>query len=60
MIFDKTGTLTLGKLKIDDIVSFDGKTKNEVLEIAAAVSSVSSHPIAGKNSRWESCYFFRN
>ena len=46
IIFDKTGTLTKGKLRIEEIFSFNKKSKDEVLELSAVVSSCSSHPIA--------------
>ena len=46
IIFDKTGTLTKGKLKIEDIFSFNGQTKEKVLYLAAIASSGSNHPIA--------------
>ena len=46
IIFDKTGTLTKGKLKIEDIFSFNGQTKEKVLHLAAIASSGSNHPIA--------------
>lgn len=46
VIADKTGTLTKGKLKVEDIFAFDDKNPEEVLELAAVVSSVSSHPSA--------------
>ncbi|WP_104992267.1 heavy metal translocating P-type ATPase [Deinococcus sp. NW-56] len=43
--FDKTGTLTAGKPRVTDVVS---RTlhQNEVLRLAAAVESGSSHPLA--------------
>ena len=40
--FDKTGTLTAGKPKVTDIVG----NRQEVLRLAAAVESGSSHPLA--------------
>ncbi|MCL4436374.1 MAG: cation-translocating P-type ATPase [Thaumarchaeota archaeon] len=46
VIFDKTGTLTYGKLKVSKIVTLNGFTEEQVLELAAAAESKSSHPIA--------------
>ncbi|BDP44711.1 ATPase (plasmid) [Deinococcus aetherius] len=43
--FDKTGTLTAGKPRVTDVVGLNvGRT--EVLRLAAAVESGSSHPLA--------------
>jgi heavy metal translocating P-type ATPase len=46
MIFDKTGTLTQGRLKVEEIISFNQKSKDEVLKLATIPASYSSHPIA--------------
>ncbi|MPY68026.1 cadmium-translocating P-type ATPase [Deinococcus sp. SDU3-2] len=43
--FDKTGTLTAGQPRVTDILG-QGLDKNEVLRLAAAVESGSSHPLA--------------
>ncbi|MFW9896235.1 MAG: heavy metal translocating P-type ATPase [Candidatus Thorarchaeota archaeon] len=43
--FDKTGTLTEGKLKIFDILSYNGVSKQDVISIAASLESLSEHPI---------------
>ncbi len=43
--FDKTGTLTEGKPKVTDIVGF-GYSEAEVLRLAAALETGSSHPLA--------------
>lgn len=44
--FDKTGTLTKGALVVERIDIFDGRSENEVLQIAAAVARFSTHPLA--------------
>ena len=43
--FDKTGTLTEGKLKIFEILSYNGASKSEVISIAASLEALSEHPI---------------
>ncbi|THF86744.1 cadmium-translocating P-type ATPase [Deinococcus sp. KSM4-11] len=43
--FDKTGTLTAGRPRVTDIVGI-GIDRSEVLRLAAAVESGSSHPLA--------------
>ena len=44
--FDKTGTLTEGKPALDLVVPAAGTTRDEVLRLAAALQSKSSHPLA--------------
>ena len=44
--FDKTGTLTAGKPVVTDVVALGGIQDADVLRIAAAVESHSSHPLA--------------
>ncbi len=46
VVFDKTGTLTKGNFKVTKIKATGGFTEDELLELAAAVESFSSHPIA--------------
>jgi Cu+-exporting ATPase len=47
IMFDKTGTLTSGRPRVTDIVPVDGgMSENDVLALAAAVESKSSHPLA--------------
>jgi Zn2+/Cd2+-exporting ATPase len=44
--FDKTGTLTEGKPKVTDVEPIGKITEKELLRIAAAAESGSSHPLA--------------
>ena len=44
--FDKTGTLTEGKPKVTDVEVFGELPREELLRIAAAAESGSSHPLA--------------
>ncbi len=46
MAFDKTGTLTEGKPKLAAIKTANGYGENGVLTIAAALETVTSHPLA--------------
>ncbi|AUN99108.1 heavy metal translocating P-type ATPase [Bacteriovorax stolpii] len=43
---DKTGTLTEGKLKVEKVVTFNSFSEKQALEIARAMESHSTHPIA--------------
>lgn len=45
VVFDKTGTLTKGKMQITDIISFNSKSEDEVLQMAASAESSSEHPL---------------
>ena len=44
--FDKTGTLTRGTPQVREVMGLDGLDAAEVLRLAAAVESGSSHPLA--------------
>jgi Cd2+/Zn2+-exporting ATPase len=44
--FDKTGTLTSGRPVVTDVVSLSVRGPDEILAIAAAVESLSEHPLA--------------
>jgi Cu2+-exporting ATPase len=46
IVFDKTGTLTEGRFGVSDLVAVGDRQENEVLRLAAALESQSSHPIA--------------
>ena len=46
MAFDKTGTLTEGRPKVAAIKTTDGYGENGLLTIAAALETVTSHPLA--------------
>jgi Cd2+/Zn2+-exporting ATPase len=43
---DKTGTLTLGKPEVQRVVALNGHTEEDVLRQAAAIESLSNHPLA--------------
>lgn len=43
--FDKTGTLTAGTPKVTDVIAFD-RSEADILKLAAALETGSSHPIA--------------
>jgi Cd2+/Zn2+-exporting ATPase len=44
--FDKTGTLTEGKPKVTDVIALGSASVDDLLRLAAAVESGSSHPLA--------------
>jgi len=46
VLFDKTGTLTKGSFGVDTIVPAEGKTRADVLIVAASVNNASEHPLA--------------
>jgi len=46
IVLDKTGTLTVGKPTVTDIKPVAGITEDELLDIAAAVSASSTHPLS--------------
>ena len=46
VVFDKTGTLTKGSFEVSEIISSEGFSSDELLYIAAAVESYSTHPLA--------------
>jgi Cd2+/Zn2+-exporting ATPase len=46
MVFDKTGTLTEGKLEVTDVLTLNGYSEKEILQIAGSLESKSKHPLA--------------
>ncbi|MAC18235.1 MAG: heavy metal translocating P-type ATPase [Phycisphaerae bacterium] len=46
LAFDKTGTLTRGRPALRQTVTAGGRTEEEVLRIASALSSESTHPLS--------------
>lgn len=44
--FDKTGTLTYGKPSVTDFLTYQAWSEEELLQIAASIESLSTHPIA--------------
>src|SRR5690625_759186 len=47
IVFDKTGTLTQGEPQVTDVWTVEGVSGDELLRLAAAVETRSSHPLAG-------------
>ncbi len=46
VILDKTGTVTTGRMELIDVITEEGSTRSEVLEVAGALEDASEHPIA--------------
>ena len=46
VVFDKTGTLTKGNFQVSDIISHNGFSREQLLELAAKAESGSNHPVA--------------
>ncbi|MDD5031373.1 MAG: heavy metal translocating P-type ATPase, partial [Rhodoferax sp.] len=46
VVFDKTGTLTVGHARLTDFLVDDPAEQNDLLSVAAAIQSGSSHPLA--------------
>ncbi len=44
--FDKTGTITIGRPEVVNVVSLNGLPEEDLLRLAGAIESRSSHPIA--------------
>ncbi|UPK72191.1 heavy metal translocating P-type ATPase [Chitinophaga filiformis] len=45
LAFDKTGTLTEGRPKLTNIISLNGASEEELLQLTVAVESLSDHPL---------------
>lgn len=45
IVFDKTGTITKGKPEVTDLVTVNGTSEEELLQLAASVESGSEHPL---------------
>jgi P-type Cu+ transporter len=45
IVFDKTGTITEGKPKVTDVVTANGITEDELLQLAASAEKSSEHPL---------------
>ncbi|MFN8485153.1 MAG: cation-translocating P-type ATPase [Anaerolineae bacterium] len=46
LLIDKTGTLTLGAPTVTDVIPLNGASADDILRRAAALESLSEHPIA--------------
>jgi P-type Cu+ transporter len=47
VVLDKTGTVTEGKPRVTDIITINGLSEQQLLEIAASIEKPSEHPLAG-------------
>lgn len=45
-VFDKTGTLTTGQMQLHDILVLGARSREECLNLAAALEQASEHPLA--------------
>ena len=46
LLFDKTGTITEGHPEVEEILSFNDLSENELLQITASLEQHSNHPLA--------------
>ena len=46
VVFDKTGTLTQGNFQVSEVVTHNGLSQAQLLELAAHAGSQSNHPVA--------------
>ena len=56
ILFDKTGTLTEGNLEINDIISLNNVSKEEIISIACSLEKKSKHPIAKAFKEYKTNY----
>jgi len=45
LLIDKTGTFTFGRLKVTEIVGFNGRTPDDILRLACIAEKYSEHPL---------------
>ncbi|MFW6381192.1 MAG: copper-translocating P-type ATPase, partial [Bacillota bacterium] len=45
VVFDKTGTITRGQPEVTNVISVNGYSEGEVLQMAASVENASEHPL---------------
>lgn len=46
VVMDKTGTLTFGRPTVTDVMALDGRSEDEVVQLAASAEQLSEHPVA--------------
>jgi len=46
LLVDKTGTFTFGRPNVEGIISFNGKSEEEILRLACIAEKYSEHPLA--------------
>jgi P-type Cu+ transporter len=46
VVLDKTGTVTEGRPTVTDVVTMEGRSKDELIRVAASLESSSEHPLA--------------
>ena len=46
IVIDKTGTITTGQLGVVDVITAPGVERNQLMQVASALESASTHPLA--------------
>ena len=46
VVVDKTGTLTEGKIRLNQIVAFEGAQEDTLLQVSASLEALSEHPLS--------------